>query len=304
MATMPLELTFILAKQGDKEALAVLYVTFKPYLMNYVRSIFRRDNAYVSDDVVEDIVSDVTCVMIENIQKLDTNNVKAFYKWLRTTAYNKTMDYYRERTRTTDLLRAEDLLSSDDDPAKRFEIEERNTIVHKAVDMLSTKKREAVIGKFVHGKSHHALGQKSGKSEDAMCKFILRALQKLKSFVTPLLVPFLVCASLIAALLYGASKATPHEALDRVHQFIFAGSSHGTTPRPAPTDMPLSKPTAAPKPSPSPTSKPTPSPTPKPSPVPTRPAPQQPASQPSEVHGVSPDLALPSSCAIGVCLSH
>jgi RNA polymerase sigma factor (sigma-70 family) len=294
MATRPFDLAIILAKQGDKEALAEIYTTIRPLLLSYVRSLL------YSDDISEDIVSEVLYIMVRDIQKMRLYNGKAFYGWLKTIAYNKAMDHLRSKVRTTDPLDRSNPRSWDD-PALTIETAERNIIVHEAVKSLPGKTRNVIIGSFVDGLPTCTLARMAGKSESAIRQIKSRGLKVLRHILSPRMIAAILSCGLLTSggflFFYERSLATPQATLSRVIEIIFPGDSHGTTPR----QMPMEAPTLAPRPTATPSPSPSPTPTPLPSPTPvttsTKSGNKQPVSQPP-TQSIVP---LPSVCAQGIC---
>src|SRR5689334_19871585 len=110
------------AKEGDRDAVRFLYVTYSHNVYGYVRSIVRDDHE------AEDVTQHVFAKLMTRIGKYDDRGVP-FFAWLLRLARNVAIDHLRSNRLTpTETV-------FDPDQTDRFDID-RKQAVHDALDAL------------------------------------------------------------------------------------------------------------------------------------------------------------------------
>lgn len=154
-ATREVRLAIARAKQGDREALRLLYIRYSGNVYGYVRSI-------VADEKeAEDLTQQVFMKLMTVIVKYEDRGVP-FSGWLLRLARNVALDHLRRRrpTPTEDVLGAD---SHDDEGAR-----ERARDLHEALASLPEEQRSVMIMRHVVGLSPPEIAACMGRSESSI----------------------------------------------------------------------------------------------------------------------------------------
>lgn len=143
------------AKEGDRDALRLLYVRYADNVYGYVRSIVRDDKE------AEDLTQQVFMKLITVIVKYEDHGVP-FSGWLLRLARNVALDYLRRRRPTpTDELPGAD--SHDGDGAR-----DRARDLHAALASLPDEQRRVMVMRHIVGLSPPEIAEQMGRSESSI----------------------------------------------------------------------------------------------------------------------------------------
>ncbi len=174
------------AREGDKEALAMLYQRAFPTVYRYVLVRLNRP------DQTEDIVSEVFLEMIEAINNLRTEQEAGFYAWLLQITQRKISKALKQliRIKSKHLLLADmqieedhclavELVATDpaSDPTASYELRETLEETQKALNNLNAEQRMVITGRFLAGQRIEDLAQALGKQPGAVRILQFRALR-------------------------------------------------------------------------------------------------------------------------------
>ncbi len=143
------------AKEGDRDAVRLLYVRYSDNVYGYVRSIVRDDRE------AEDLTQHIFMKLITVIVKYDDYGVP-FSGWLLRLARNVALDHLRRRCPTP----TEDVLAThthDDDDAR-----DRARDLHAALATLPDEQRSVMIMRHIVGLSPPEIAQEMGRSESSI----------------------------------------------------------------------------------------------------------------------------------------
>jgi RNA polymerase sigma-70 factor, ECF subfamily len=143
------------AKEGDREALRLLYVRYSDNVYGYVRSIVRDEKE------AEDLTQHVFLKLITAICKYDDRGVP-FSAWLLRLARNASLDHLRRRRATP----AEEVYGSD----AHFDEDALDCArdLHAALDSLPEEQRSVVVMRHVIGLTPPEIAQRMGRSESSI----------------------------------------------------------------------------------------------------------------------------------------
>jgi RNA polymerase sigma-70 factor (ECF subfamily) len=143
------------AKEGDRDALRLLYVRYSENVYGYVRSIVRDEKE------AEDLTQHVFLKLITAICKYDDRGVP-FSAWLLRLARNAALDHLRRRRATP----AEEVYGAD------THIDEdsldRARSLRAALDTLPEEQRNVVVMRHVIGLTPLEIADKMGRSESSI----------------------------------------------------------------------------------------------------------------------------------------
>lgn len=154
-AMRQVRLAIVRAKDGDREALRLLYVRYSDNVYGYVRSIVRDEKE------AEDITQHVFLKLITAICKYDDRGVP-FSAWLLRLARNAALDHLRRRR----AIPAEEVYGADtcvDDSALEAA---RN--LQTALDALPEEQRNVVMMRHVIGLTPPEIAEQMGRSESSI----------------------------------------------------------------------------------------------------------------------------------------
>jgi RNA polymerase sigma-70 factor (ECF subfamily) len=143
------------AKEGDRDALRLLYVRYSDNVYGYVRSIVRDEKE------AEDLTQHVFLKLITAICKYDDRGVP-FSAWLLRLARNASLDHLRRRRATP----AEEVYGAD----AQFDADALDSArdLHTALDALPDEQRSVVVMRHVIGLTPPEIAQRMGRSESSI----------------------------------------------------------------------------------------------------------------------------------------
>jgi RNA polymerase sigma-70 factor (ECF subfamily) len=143
------------AKEGDREALRVLYVRYSDNVYGYVRSIVRDEKE------AEDLTQHVFLKLITAICKYDDRGIP-FSGWLLRLARNVALDHLRRRRATP----AEEVYGADTHADEESLDRARN--LRTALDSLPEEQRNVVVMRHVIGLTPPEIAEQMGRSESSI----------------------------------------------------------------------------------------------------------------------------------------
>lgn len=160
------------AKEGDREALRFLYVSYSHNIYGYVRSIVRDDHE------AEDVTQHVFAKLMTTIGKYDDRGVP-FFAWLLRMARNVAIDHLRANriTPTESLPEAGTSYDADIDQIRT---------VRDALASLPEEQREVVVLRHLVGLTPGEIADRMGRSEPSIHGLHHRGRRALKRELTAL----------------------------------------------------------------------------------------------------------------------
>jgi RNA polymerase sigma-70 factor (ECF subfamily) len=143
------------AKEGDRDALRLLYVRYSENVYGYVRSIVRDEKE------AEDLTQHVFLKLITAICKYDDRGVP-FSAWLLRLARNSALDHLRRRRATP----AEEVYGADTHVDE--DSLDRARSLRAALDTLPEEQRNVVVMRHVIGLTPLEIADKMGRSESSI----------------------------------------------------------------------------------------------------------------------------------------
>jgi RNA polymerase sigma-70 factor (ECF subfamily) len=176
------------ARQGDSEALSMLYKRFLPGIFSYI--VIRVPDRFTA----EDLTSDVFLQMVEGIHHLRATDEAGFTAWLLRIARVAVAGYYRKREKqpvqvslpaeSREGMQAERLAipanSLETDPAYWTEAREEWHAVVQAINTLTEEQRQVLVGRLILGYDIAAVARIIGKKTNAVKALQFRALNSLR----------------------------------------------------------------------------------------------------------------------------
>lgn len=155
-STREVGLAIARAKEGDRDALRLLYVRYSGNVYGYVRSIVRDDRE------AEDLTQQVFMKLITVIGKYQDQGVP-FSGWLLRLARNVALDHLRRRRPTPieEVLEAERGQAGD-------EAHDRARDLHAALATLPEEQRSVMIMRHVVGLTPPEIAQRMGRTESSI----------------------------------------------------------------------------------------------------------------------------------------
>jgi len=183
-----IERLLVRARQGDSEALSMLYNQFLHGIFGYI-AMRVPDRA-----TAEDLTSDVFLQMVEGIGRLRANDEAGFTAWLLCIARVVVAGYYREREKQPtqvplpdepwEQMQAERLLISasipESDPVHWMEAREDWGTVVQVINTLTEEQRQVLVGRLILGYDVATVARMIGKKANAVKALQFRALQSLQ----------------------------------------------------------------------------------------------------------------------------
>ena len=176
------------ARQGDSEALSILYRQFISGVFGYIA-------ARVPDrTTAEDLTSEVFLKVVEGIGRLRAVDEAGFASWLFQIARLTVAGYYRKREKQPPIVplveeayqeeekESMEFLADhpDFDPVLSAELrDEWNTVV-RTINILTEEQRQVLIGRLILGYDVATVAQIIGKNTNAVKALQFRALQSLQ----------------------------------------------------------------------------------------------------------------------------
>jgi len=155
-AVREVRLAIARAKEGDRDALRLLYVRYADNVYGYLRSIVKDDRE------AEDLTQQVFMKLITVIVKYRDQGVP-FSGWLLRLARNVALDHLRRRrpTPTEDVFGARDHYDEHD-------ARDRARDLRAALDSLPDEQRDVMIMRHVVGLSPPEIARRMGRSESSI----------------------------------------------------------------------------------------------------------------------------------------
>jgi RNA polymerase sigma-70 factor (ECF subfamily) len=144
------------AKEGDRDAIRLLYIRYSGNIYGYLRSIVRDEKE------AEDLTQHVFMKLMTVILKYEDQGVP-FSGWLLRLARNVALDHLRRR-RPTPTEEVFDAHSHSDDEDAR----EHARDLHAALDSLSDEQRQVMVMRHVVGLSPPEIAERMGRSESSV----------------------------------------------------------------------------------------------------------------------------------------
>jgi RNA polymerase sigma-70 factor (ECF subfamily) len=153
--TRRVQLAIVSAKQGDREALRLLYVRYAENVYGYVASILRDDKE------AEDLTQHVFLKLISAIHKYDDRGVP-FSAWLLRLARNAALDHLRRRR----AIPAEEVFGAEPHVDERAL--NRAYSLRTALKSLPEEQREVVVLRHVVGLTPPEIAAQTGRTESSI----------------------------------------------------------------------------------------------------------------------------------------
>jgi len=183
-----LERVLVRARQGDTEALSMLYNQFLHGIFGYI-AMRVPDRA-----TAEDLTSEVFLQMVEGIHRLRANDEAGFTAWLLCIARVAVAGYYRQREKqptqvplpdeSWDQTKTQRLMilasSPESDPVYWTEAREDWWTVVQAINALTEEQRQVLVGRLILGYDVATVARIIGKKANAVKALQFRALQSLQ----------------------------------------------------------------------------------------------------------------------------
>ena len=183
-----IERVLVRARQGDSQALSMLYNQFLHGIFGYI-AMRVPDRA-----TAEDLTSEVFLQMLEGIHRLRANDEAGFTAWLLCIARVVVAGYYRQREKQPtqvplpdepwDQTQAERLViwasSPESDPVHWTEAREDWWTVVQAINTLTEEQRQVLVGRLILGYDVATVARMIGKKANAVKALQFRALQSLQ----------------------------------------------------------------------------------------------------------------------------
>jgi RNA polymerase sigma-70 factor, ECF subfamily len=185
------------ARQGDSEALGLLYRQFLSGVFSYIA-------ARVPDrTTAEDLTSEVFLKVVEGVGRLRAEDEAGFAAWLFQIARMSVAGYYRKRERQPTLVPLVDEAyqeeeqesreffadDPDSDPVLSTEVRDEWNAVVSAINMLTEEQRQVLIGRLILGYDVATVAQIIGKNANAVKALQFRALQSLQRLLGKYYIP-------------------------------------------------------------------------------------------------------------------
>jgi RNA polymerase sigma-70 factor (ECF subfamily) len=142
------------AKEGDRDAVRFLYVTYSHNVYGYVRSIVRDDHE------AEDVTQHVFAKLMTSIGKYDDRGVP-FFAWLLRLARNVAIDHLRANR----LVPTDNVL--DPDAVSGIDLDQAET-VRAALATLPDEQRQVVLMRHVVGLTPGEIAEQMGRTDGSI----------------------------------------------------------------------------------------------------------------------------------------
>jgi RNA polymerase sigma-70 factor, ECF subfamily len=156
VATREVQLAIARAKEGDREALRLIYIRYSDNVYGYVRSIVR------DDQEAEDLTQQVFMKLITAIVKYENRGVP-FSGWLLLMARNVTLDHMRRRRPTP----TEEVFDAHSHHHEG-EVADRARDLHTALASLPEEQRSVMIMRHIVGLSPLEIAERMGRTESSI----------------------------------------------------------------------------------------------------------------------------------------
>lgn len=161
------------AREGDDDALRLLYLRYSNSVFSYVCSIV--PDEYAAEDITQTVFARLTA----RLQRYEPRRVP-FGAWITTVAHNAAIDYVRAQR----MVPREEVL--DPDAAEEDFSRDRLAAIREALAALPEDQREVLTLRFVVGMSTKEIGERVGRSEPAINALQHRGRRRLRLELTRL----------------------------------------------------------------------------------------------------------------------
>jgi len=155
-AAREVRLAIARAKEGDRDALRLLYIRYADNVYGYLRSIVKDDRE------AEDLTQQVFMKLMSVIVKYEDQGVP-FSGWLLRLARNVALDHLRRRRP----IPTEDVYGADSH-SDEHEARERARDLHAALATLPEEQRNVMIMRHVVGLSPPEIAERTGRTESSI----------------------------------------------------------------------------------------------------------------------------------------
>jgi RNA polymerase sigma-70 factor, ECF subfamily len=156
-ATREVRLAIARAKEGDRDALRLLYIRYSGNVYGYVRSIVKDDRE------AEDLTQQVFMKLMKVIVKYEDHGVP-FSGWLLRLSRNVALDHLRRRRPTP----AQDILENDIHFHDDHDARDRARDLHTALATLPEEQRNVMVMRHVLGLTPPEIAEQMGRSESSI----------------------------------------------------------------------------------------------------------------------------------------
>lgn len=161
------------ARNGDEEAVTLLYETHVDSIFAYVR--YR----VPSDVIAEDITSEVFLRMVRSVTRYRDQGVP-FRAWLFRIAANLITDHYRQHGKNPTVAIHESYESDDPNPFDHVMQEDEHHHLRLAIQSLPAEYQDLLVLRFVEDMPHTEIARIMNKSAMALRAMQYRALKALE----------------------------------------------------------------------------------------------------------------------------
>ena len=165
------------ARQGDQEALGVIYDCLYPSVFRYV--YYR----VLDQETAEDLAAEVFVRMVERIGAYEQHE-RPILAWLYTIARNLVTDHYRLQGQADHLPLEESLVAGETHlPSQAAERRQDQDCLTRALEYLTEEQRQVILLKFVEDREIAEVAAVLGKNERAIRSLQHRALAALSRVI-------------------------------------------------------------------------------------------------------------------------
>ncbi len=164
------------ARNGDKEAVGVLYDTFVDAVYRFV--FFRVSTREDAEDITEAAFVSI----FENIGKYNERGLP-FEAWVYRITRNKIIDYYRSKKKTISLAESADVPDDKQNPERETERQLTKEYIMECVKLLPDTYQEIIILKYIEDKTNEEISELLDKPLAHVRVLQSRAVQKLRTIV-------------------------------------------------------------------------------------------------------------------------
>jgi RNA polymerase sigma-70 factor (ECF subfamily) len=161
------------AQALDEQALAEIYTTYHPRVLNYALSQLR------DPQTAEDIASEVMLKVLESIGRYRFNGVP-LAAWVFRIARNALIDVRRRRSRYAGCTLPDGLASPNADTAAKVEAALDRDRLHEALRGLREEHRHVLVLRFMEGMNTAEVAYVLGRSQSSVKALQYRALNRLR----------------------------------------------------------------------------------------------------------------------------
>jgi RNA polymerase sigma-70 factor, ECF subfamily len=161
------------ARDGDDDALRLLYLRYAGNVYSYVRAII--PDEYEAEDITQTVFARLS----QRLQRYEPRRVP-FGAWITTVAHNATIDHLRAK-RMVPCEQALETETAYDDVAR-----DRLAAIRAALSELTQPQREVLVLRFVLGMGIKEVAEKLGRTEQAIDALQHRARGRLREELTRL----------------------------------------------------------------------------------------------------------------------